>query len=116
MANSRGMERAVLSMGDEKGQFKGILDRNSNPFVLERDNDKPIRLTVQFYLCTDADTMTDQNINDVCDQIRYIYDKGLNEGSLVVDYTIPKPGLSIDKIEKRPTATTNKPYIDNNIL
>ncbi|XWV25875.1 hypothetical protein QJ857_gp1206 [Tupanvirus soda lake] len=121
MANargSRGMERAILSVGEEKGPYKGIKKSSGGLYKLERDTDKPIRLTVQFYMCSDTDNISDDNVEDIATQIRQIYDKGLNEGSLVVDHTVPKPGLPATTVTPRPTATTSytSAYLDNNIL
>jgi len=107
---SLGMERAILTLGEEKGKYKGILKGNGKPYVLTRDTGKPIRLTIQFYMCSDTDSITDDNVKEIAGQIRHIYDKGLNEGSLVVDGTTDKPGLPKVEKSKRPTATdtTNK--------
>lgn len=116
MANSRGMERAVLKLGEEKGKYKGIRDSNGKAHKLERDDSMPIRLTVQFYMCTDSSSITDSNVEEICTQIRRIYDQGCNEGSLVVDAKVPKTGLPVEPTPSRPTATTPAPHLDNSIL
>lgn len=114
---SRGMERAILSVGEEKGPFKGILNSSGSPYKLERDTDRPVRLTVQFYMCSDTADIAEANINDICDQIRKIYDQGCGEGSLVVDHNVPKPGIPTEKKTERPTATTYTPsHLNNGIL
>ncbi|XWV24638.1 hypothetical protein QJ856_gp1146 [Tupanvirus deep ocean] len=115
---SRGMERAVLSVGEEKGPYKGIKKSSGGLYKLERDTEKPIRLTVQFYMCSDTDNISDENVEDIASQIRQIYDKGLNEGSLVVDHSVSKPGLPDTNSHPRPTASTSytSAYLDNNIL
>ena len=115
---ARGMERAILTLGEEKGPYKGIKKESGECYKLERDTDCPVRLTVQFYMCTDSCQLTDGNVNEIAEQIRKIYDQGLNEGSLVVDYTVPKPGLKTDKPNPRPTATTSynpSPFVDPNV-
>ncbi|AZL89849.1 hypothetical protein QKC54_gp0055 [Megavirus baoshan] len=99
------MDRAILSIGNEKGPYKGIKKSSGGTYNLVRDTDKPIRLVVQFYMCTDTCDISDTNIKEISDQIRNIYNQGLNEGSLVVD-TFDKPGLQ-SKNTTRPTATTN---------
>ncbi|AEQ32858.1 hypothetical protein [Acanthamoeba polyphaga mimivirus] len=101
----RGMDRAILSIGNEKGPYKGIKKSSGGTYNLVRDTDKPIRLVVQFYMCTDTCDISDTNIKEISDQIRNIYNQGLYEGSLVVD-TFDKPGLQ-NKNTTRPTATTN---------
>lgn len=106
VANSRGMERAILTVGEEKGAFKGIKKSDGGVHELVRDSERPIRLTVQFYMCTDTVQMSDSNLAEICDQIRHIYDQGLSEGSLVVDHAPPKPGLPTSVQPARPTATT----------
>lgn len=103
--NSLGMDRAILSLGSEQGPYKGILQTNGSPHKLVRDTERPIRLTVQFYLCTDTVNMTDGNVKEIADQIRRIYDQGLNESSLVVDGITTHPGVK-SAITTRPTATT----------
>src|SRR5207253_1880490 len=103
---SRGMERAILSVGEEKGEFRGIKKSDGSTYELIRDTDRPIRLTVQFYMCTDTAHITDSNLDEICNQLRHIYNQGLSEGSLVVDYSVPKPGLPIKIPATRPTATT----------
>ncbi|AQN68733.1 hypothetical protein [Saudi moumouvirus] len=106
-ASSRGMDRAILSIGVEKGPYKGIKNSSGQAYTLVRDTDKPIRLTVQFYMCTDTNDVSDSHIREISEQIRNIYDQGLNEGSLVVD-TMEKPGLqnSTRSTITRPTETT----------
>jgi len=141
MMNSRtdrGMERAILTLGDKKGQFKGIEKNSGETYKLVRDTGKPIRLTVQFYLCSDTENITNDNVEDISSQIRHIYDKGLNEGSLVVESSVKqialpprehsllskdnvnndntKPGIK--KTESiRPTQTTQtQSFLNNSIL
>ncbi|AGF84872.1 hypothetical protein QJ854_gp910 [Moumouvirus goulette] len=100
---NRGMDRAILSIGNEKGPYKGIKNSTGQAYTLVRDTDKPIRLTVQFYMCTDTSDVSDSDAKEISEQIRNIYNQGLNEGSLVVD-TTTKPGL------QNPTfSTTTRP-------
>ncbi|QGR54347.1 hypothetical protein [Moumouvirus maliensis] len=112
--SSRGMDRAILSLGNEKGPFKGIKDSNGRAYTLVRDSDKPIRLTVQFYMCTDTNDVSDTHVKEISEQIRNIYDQGINEGSLVVDVST-KPGLqkSVDSIITRPTVTNPRKYLSD---
>lgn len=118
----RGMERAILSIGEEKGPYNGIQETKGTPYKLERDTTKPIRLTVQFYMCSDTESITDENVEGICNQIRHIYDQGVNEGSLVVDTPVAKPGLPIKEQPVRPTATSETKktspcyFLNNNIL
>ncbi|AZL89691.1 hypothetical protein QKC54_gp1035 [Megavirus baoshan] len=106
-APSRGMDRAILSIGNEKGPYKGIKNSTGRAHSLVRDTDKPIRLTVQFYMCTDTSDVSDSDVKEISEQIRNIYNQGLNESSLVVD-TTTKPGLQNPTFSTatRPTATT----------
>jgi len=91
-------------------------------YKLERDADRPIRLTVQFYLCSDTNELTDDNVAEIAAQIRHIYDQGMSEGSLVVDGSVAKPGLPSASVPPRPTATTSTSttysggHLDNSIL
>ena len=113
----RGMERAILTLGTEKGPYLGIKKSNGGTHELKRDVNRPIRLTVQFYMCTDSIDIPDNNIKEIADQIRQIYDKGLNEGSLVVN-SQSKPGLKVDD-SVRPTATSSEKvftFLDNGII
>ncbi|AGC02381.1 hypothetical protein H012_gp067 [Acanthamoeba polyphaga moumouvirus] len=105
--SSRGMDRAILSIGEEKGPYKGIKNSAGQAYTLVRDVDKPIRLTVQFYMCTDTSDVSDMHVKEISEQIRNIYNQGLNEGSLVVN-TTTKPGLQSPKhfTSTRPTETT----------
>jgi len=118
LESCRGMERAILTMGEEKGLFKGIKKSNGDFYKMERDTEKPIRLTVQFYMCSDTEKISDSNVEDIVNQIRHIYDQGLNEGSLVVDHNTNRPGVFTKTVPERPTATTTHvPYfLDNSIL
>ncbi|AVL95218.1 hypothetical protein ma831 [Moumouvirus australiensis] len=112
--SSRGMDRAILSLGNEKGPYKGIKDSNGRVCTLIRDSDKPIRLTVQFYMCTDINDVSDTHVKEISEQIRNIYDQGINEGSLVVDIST-KPGLqkSVDSITTRPTASGPRKFLSD---
>jgi hypothetical protein len=101
----KGMERAILTLGEEKGPYKGIKKNDGSVYEMERDTDRPVRLTVQFYMCTDTNTLSDANVAEIASQIRKIYEQGCNEGSLVVDGTTEKPGLKSESKPSRPTAT-----------
>ncbi|BCS83399.1 hypothetical protein QLL95_gp0724 [Cotonvirus japonicus] len=106
-SNSRGMDRAILSLGQEKGIYKGVKKSSGGTYELIRDAEKPIRLTVQFYMCTDSVKITDETIMEINQQIRHIYEQGHNEGSLVID----------DKSKIRPTASkdSNLPHLIEDI-
>nr|AEX62238.1 hypothetical protein mv_L33 [Moumouvirus Monve] len=104
-ASTRGMDRAILSIGEEKGPYKGIKNSAGQAYTLVRDVEKPIRLTVQFYMCTDTCDVSDMYVKEISEQIRNIYNQGLNEGSLVVN-TTTKPGLHNPASSTRPTETT----------
>lgn len=118
--NARGMERAILTVGSECGRYKGICNDSGTPHKIERDTDKPIRLTVQFYLCSDTENISDANIDDICSQVRHIYEQGLNEGSLVVEGVSTKPGAAASAATAaRPTASTpskQPAHLNNSIL
>jgi len=103
LKRDRSMERAILTMGKEKGPYQGIMKSPGIPHQLQRDPDQPIRLTVQFYLCTDTDVITNANVEDIYKQIRNIYEQGLNENSLIVDHS------------QRSTSTTMS-YTNNSTL
>jgi hypothetical protein len=116
-----GMERAILKVGEAKGVFQGITKSSGSNYELMRDTNRPVRLTVQFYMCTDINDISQANVDEIAKQIRHIYDQGLNESSLVVDHEVPKPGLPSTTPKPRPTATTTKSsyvesHLNNSIL
>jgi len=78
--NERGMDNAILSKGEAHSDFIGI-----NNKVLERDTQFPIRCTAQFYKVTDSADIPEYVFEDMNTNIKNIYTKGINQGSLVVD-------------------------------
>jgi hypothetical protein len=94
-----------LSLGESKSKFPEFTEIINSGLTVERDTRFPIRLTVQFYVCTDKD-ISDEDIKEIADKFRTIYDKGENEGSLVItDKEIPKPGVAVVQKKTRPTET-----------
>jgi len=54
-----------------------------------RDPEFPIRVTVQFYKATSNGVASQQDIDDIAEEIQKVYDEGSYVGSLVV----PDPGV-----------------------
>ena len=90
MACSRAsdVEAAVVGHGDLEGPFTEI-----DGLRIERDPEFPIRVTVQFYKATSNGIATEQDVEEIYEQIQRVYDHAEYVGSLVV----PDPG------EYRPT-------------
>jgi hypothetical protein len=73
------VEQAVLGHGEDLGPFEEM-----RGLRLERDDRFPVRVTVQFYRATSNGVLSDQDIQEVRDQIARVYDEGDFVGSLVV--------------------------------
>lgn len=73
------VEQAVLGHGEDLGPFQEM-----RGLRLERDDRFPVRVTVQFYRATSNGVLSDQDIDDVHDQIARVYDEADFVGSLVV--------------------------------
>ena len=79
-ASSRGMDRAMLSVGATHSKFEGIKD-----FTLERDTRFPIRCTYQFYTVTDQQDIPDAMWTEIKGDIDRVYAKATATGSLVTE-------------------------------
>jgi hypothetical protein len=101
----KGAERAILTVGASHGKFVGI-NVNNKPYMLVRDSTLPIRMTAQFYFVTDDKKVDEATMEEIANQIRAVYQRGVNESSLVVDYAVAKPG-TVNPAVQRPTAMTS---------
>ncbi|MBN1435006.1 hypothetical protein JW921_09610 [Candidatus Fermentibacterales bacterium] len=77
------VEAAVVGHGDLEGPFTEI-----DGLRVERDPEFPIRVTVQFYKATSNGVVTEDDMQEIYEQIQRVYDDGEYVGSLVV----PDPG------------------------
>ena len=73
------VEAAVIGHGEDGGPFTEMQGKS-----LERDEQFPIRVTVQFYRATSNGVVSDADLNDVKMQIDSVYRNGDAIGSLVV--------------------------------
>jgi len=104
MAVSRSMAPAQISTGTSSGfVFPGL--KNGNRFYhIERDHERPIRVTYQFYNVTDNETLSADEVRELKKQITSIYDKGNNKGSIS---TTGEP-LIINPLRKEQTGGNGK--------
>jgi len=77
------VEAAVVGHGELEGPFTEI-----DGLRIRRDENFPIRVTVQFYKATSNGIATEQDIREIYTQIQRVYDDASYVGSLVV----PEPG------------------------
>ncbi|MBD3278378.1 MAG: hypothetical protein GF388_08765 [Candidatus Aegiribacteria sp.] len=84
MSRSSDVEAAVIGHGELEGPFTEI-----DGLEIERDPEFPIRVTVQFYKATSNGVATQEDIDDIAEEIQKVYDQGSYVGSLVV----PDPGV-----------------------
>lgn len=75
----RGMDNAVLSVGQTHSDFLGVKD-----FDIERDPNYPIRVTIQKYKVTDTEVIDSEVFIDIKNDINRIY-SGNIMGSLVTE-------------------------------
>lgn len=94
MPKSRGFDHAMLDKGDHKGKYKGLGNT-----ALIRDENYPIRLTVQYYYVTDTVDITETLMKKIAEQLEKSYTHGKDKGSLVTSKT------------SRPTEPKNLPTI-----
>jgi len=80
LSSERGMDDAILQKGEGHSDFKG-----TNNKLLERDPKFPIRCTLQFYKVTDSKVIPEAVFQSMADKINNVYEKGINQGSLVTD-------------------------------
>ena len=78
----RGFDHAMLSKGDSKGSYKG-----TKGLALERDENYPIRLTLQYYYVTDTVTIAEPLMKQVAEQLEKSYISGASKSSLVAGQT-----------------------------
>ena len=83
---SRGLEKAVLSRGQYINKFTG-----TNNLTLERDEQFPIRCTVQYYNVTDSAEVTEIQIKEISETIANTYKTATATGSLVLNNTSDRP-------------------------
>lgn len=74
---SRGMDSAVLRVGDVSGPWPQITQ------TLERDPSFPIRCTLQYYNVTDTSTITSNDMAAIAGKLQKIYGASEASGSLV---------------------------------
>lgn len=77
---SRGIEAAMLSTTEARGEFKGVQNKK-----LERDTTMPIRCTFQYYHVTDTAQLNADVVSAIAGQVTELYDAAApwNRGSLV---------------------------------
>lgn len=80
------VEAAVIGHGEVEGPFTEI-----DGLDIERDPDFPIRVTVQFYKATSNGVVSEDDIQDIHQQIARVYDEADYVGSLVVDGLTGRP-------------------------
>ncbi len=80
---SRVWVEAVIGHGELEGPFTEIDD-----LEIRRDPAFPIRVTVQFYKATSNGIASQDDIDEIAEEIQKVYDQGSYVGSLVV----PDPG------------------------
>ena len=76
----KGIDHAVLSVGESHSKFYGI-----GECKLERDERYPIRLTLQYYQVTDESSVPEEIYAEINDKINYVYKNGVAQGSLVTE-------------------------------
>jgi hypothetical protein len=76
---ARGLEKAILSKGKCVGTFYG-----TGRLTLERNEELPIRCTVQYYNVTDTPIITMSQMNELFDNINSVYSTASVVGSLVL--------------------------------
>jgi len=77
----RGMDHAMLSITETKGK----MTHAPQEYELERDEEYPIRLTLQRYRVTDSKDISPDTFTEIADVIASLYKKSDHVGSLVVD-------------------------------
>lgn len=77
-ARSSDVEAAVIGHGEVEGPFTEI-----DQLAIERDPRFPIRATVQFYKATSNGVVSEQDMQQIQDQISKVYSEGDYVGSLV---------------------------------
>ncbi|MDY6940089.1 MAG: hypothetical protein SWY16_20840 [Cyanobacteriota bacterium] len=80
------VEAAVIGHGEVEGPFTEIDD-----LAIERDPQFPIRVTVQFYKATSNGVVSEEDMEQIYEQIARVYEDGEYVGSLVVDGPSDRP-------------------------
>ena len=80
------VEEAVIGHGKVEGPFTEI-----DGLEIERDDQYPIRVTVQFYKATSNSVVSEQDMADIADQINTVYKQADYVGSLVVEGPTGRP-------------------------
>ena len=80
------VEEAVIGHGKVEGPFTEI-----DGLEIERDDQYPIRVTVQFYKATSNGVVSEQDMADIADQINKVYKQADYVGSLVVEGPTGRP-------------------------
>ena len=77
---------AVVGHGRVEGPFTEIDGQE-----IERDDKYPIRVTVQFYKATSNGVVSEQDMQDIAEQINKVYKQADYVGSLVVEGPTGRP-------------------------
>ncbi len=80
------VEDAIISIGESEGEFNEV-----NNLEIERDENYPVRVTMQFYKATDNGVVNEQNIKQISEQIQGARKNADFIGSLVVAGTTNRP-------------------------
>ena len=92
------VEEAVIGHGTVEGHFTEIDDLD-----IERDDQYPIRVTVQFYKATSNGVVSERDMADIAEQINKVYQQADYVGSLVLDGPNGRPtehqGLHVEPPE-----------------
>ena len=78
--STRGIEDAILEVGEATGPFKGLADLS-----LVRDDRFPIRCTIEYYKVTDTTELDGNFFKTLKDQLDRPYTWATDKGSLVVE-------------------------------
>ena len=80
------VEAAVIGHGPAEGPFTEI-----DGLEIERDEDFPVRVTVQFYKATSNWIISEADIQSIAEQISRVYKEAGYVGSLVVEGETGRP-------------------------
>jgi len=80
------VEMAVIGHGAVEGPFTEI-----DGLPIERDDQFPIRVTVQFYKATSNGVVSEADVQEIAEQIQRVYQEADYVGSLVVDGATDRP-------------------------
>merc|ERR1719201_927881 len=77
-------------------ELRGILDDDKN-YILERNEDYPIRVTLQYYKATDNGVVNKEIMDDIVKQLESSQKQADFMGSLVTEYDPKRPTEWVDK-------------------